>query len=217
MAINLGGEASESSKYPVIKGREIGHVISGLVVGLYKRPRQASKGTYLLNDQGGARYEAVLYLQADADCTANTGSEEHQAPVEAGQVVRWILKGKEYSALVEFMKNNPFSAGTHVSYEVTSAQPYDQNGKPKGKPLTDQSAVPARGTVGFYGDPEFTVHDEASEGTPEYKALEVIAKELQPVTADLEAKSKAAFDTKAATSATSAAPAVATEESGEAY
>ena len=52
--------------FPSVKGRAIGDVISGKVLGYYKRPRTKLEGVYLQKGDGSPRLEGVVYLQTAA-------------------------------------------------------------------------------------------------------------------------------------------------------
>lgn len=158
MAIEL--TSPTTNRTPVLRRRVIGESFVGALVNFEAR-QQIKRGDDgqerpVVKSNGKPRMELVVTMVALPGCTMNAGLGEEEAPPEAGDVVRTILKGGGYGAWIDADKALlPRYVGDIVVLTSDHAQLYSAQGTPEGQPITDQDAVmqaKMRGkTVGIYG------------------------------------------------------------------
>ena len=164
MAIQLEDTARQS--YPVLRHQLIGEMAQLALIKWEQRDRLMldHDNNYVRIPNGVGRdgqpkfkQELVVHCLAMPGTTMEVKQGEEFICPAPGDRVRLILKGKAFGNWIEARKthrNGKLQVGDLIITGTDQAQAYDQTGKPKGQPITNQQEalkIPRGTTVGFYG------------------------------------------------------------------
>jgi len=165
MPIQLEDTARQS--YPVLRHQLIGEMAQLAIIRWEQRDRlmlnQATNEYERMPNgigrDGQPKYkqELVVHCLAMPGTTMEVKQGDEFVCPAPGDRVRMILKGKAFGHWIEARKSHRggrLHVGDVIITGTDQAQAYDQTGKPKGQPITDQQEalkVPRGTTVGFYG------------------------------------------------------------------
>ena len=164
MAITL--EDTARTGYPVLRHQLIGEMAQLALIRWEQRDRLMldHDNQYVRIRNGTGRdgqpkfkQELVVHAIAMPGTTMEVKQGEEFICPAPGDRVRLILKGKAFGNWIEARKthrNGTLQVGDLIITGTDLAQAYDQTGKPKGQPITNQQEalkIPRGTTVGFYG------------------------------------------------------------------
>ena len=164
MAITL--EDTARTGYPVLRHQLIGEMAQLALIRWEQRDRLMldHDNQYVRIRNGTGRdgqpkfkQELVVHAIAMPGTTMEVKQGEEFICPAPGDRVRLILKGKAFGNWIEARKthrNGTLQVGDLIITGTDLAQAYDQTGKPKGPPITNQQdalRIPRGTTVGFYG------------------------------------------------------------------
>lgn len=164
MAITL--EDTARTGYPVLRHQLIGEMAQLALIRWEQRDRLMldHDNQYVRIRNGIGRdgqpkfkQELVVHAIAMPGTTMEVKQGEEFICPAPGDRVRLILKGKAFGNWIEARKthrNGTLQVGDLIITGTDLAQAYDQTGKPKGQPITNQQEalkIPRGTTVGFYG------------------------------------------------------------------
>ena len=164
MAITL--EDTARTGYPVLRHQLIGEMAQLALIRWEQRDRLMldHDNQYVRIRNGTGRdgqpkfkQELVVHAIAMPGTTMEVKQGEEFIRPAPGDRVRLILKGKAFGNWIEARKthrNGTLQVGDLIITGTDLAQAYDQAGKPKGQPITNQQEalrIPRGTTVGFYG------------------------------------------------------------------
>lgn len=158
MTITLDEPMSASTRPRVIKRSEIGETFIGALVRKEQRAitkdQEGGGRVEVINpNTGRPRQELVLTLITMPGTTALAALAGEAAVPSPGDVVRMIIKGKQFADWIKETKDFSVSVGDVVGQITDTAISYSAAGTPS-KTMFKQAevdAVPRNTTVGIYG------------------------------------------------------------------